>query len=305
MKVLVADDDPVYRHLLHSTLAGWGYAVATVNDGAAAWRILESDDAPDLMILDWVMPGLDGDQICRLIRQKPRDRYIYILLLTSKRDREDLLLGLEAGADDYLCKPFDPPELKARLATGRRILHLQNELIEAREALRLQATRDALTGAWNHAAILEILERELSRSRRENKPLGIVLGDLDHFKRINDTHGHLTGDAVLKQIANRMLAAIRPDDLVGRYGGEEFLIVLPGCDESATLKVCERIRARVNESPLIHQELKVPATISLGFTVYRPVKPANVPALLHSADVALYRAKAAGRNRVEMAAAEG
>jgi diguanylate cyclase (GGDEF)-like protein len=301
MQVLVADDDAVYRRLLQTTLSSWGYQAATVCDGSAAWLALQDEDAPDLVILDWVMPGMDGDQVCRCLRQLPRDRYTYVLLLSAKRDRSALLEGLEAGADDYLSKPFDPAELRARLNTGRRILRLQNELIAAREAMRRQATRDALTGAWNHAAILQILDRELNRARREGGSVGVVLADLDHFKQVNDTHGHLAGDEVLREVSARLSHAMRPDDLIGRYGGEEFLLVLPGCDAAATRKVCERLRARVADDAVSHEARSVRVTLSLGAAVFATPYELDAVGLLRAADVALYRAKAAGRNRVELA----
>ncbi len=301
MKILVADDDAVQRELLRTNLGDWGYEAVAVEDGIAAWQALQAADAPDLAILDWVMPGLDGPEICRRLRRQPRDRYTFILLLTARKEHADLVHGLQAGADDCLSKPFDPDELHARLNTGRRILQLQNELIAAREAMRRQATRDALTGVYNHAAILEVLDRELARGCRQGRHVGVVLADVDHFKRVNDSHGHLTGDAVLRTISERAVAAMRPYDLIGRYGGEEFLIVLPGCDEPATLKVCERIRSRIAEQVVEHDGRQVSVSLSLGATVFGPPFTTDAVALVRAADTALYRAKAAGRNRVEIA----
>jgi two-component system cell cycle response regulator len=298
MRVLVADDDPVYRRLLEASLGAWGYEVVLADDGQAAWGVLGGDGAPEMVVLDWVMPGIGGDQICRLVRARAHERYTYVLLLSS---RGDMIQGLEAGADDYLTKPFNPAELRARLNTGRRILDLQKELIAAREAMRRQATRDSLTGAWNHAAILELLDREMSRSRREERPLGVVLADLDHFKRINDTHGHLAGDAALCEVASRIASVLRPVDLIGRYGGEEFLLLVPQCGDEGTAKVCERIRARVAGEPIGHDGRPLAVTISLGGCIFRAPFLDSAVDLVRAADVALYRAKAAGRNRFELA----
>ncbi len=300
MRVLVADDDPVYRHLLVAMLADWGYAVTAVADGAAAWAALDRDGAPELAILDSSMPGLPGEEVCRRLRARPSERYTFVVLLSANGGKADRLAALEAGADEHLAKPFDAAELKARLAGARRILQVQQQLITAREAMRRQATRDSLTGAWNHAAILEVFERELGRARREGRPLGVVLADLDHFKGVNDTHGHLAGDAALREVTARILSAMRPYDLVGRYGGEEFLVLLPGCDEDSTLKVCERVRQRIADGQVSHNAQPFVVTVSLGATVFQPTSADTTQTLLAQADRALYAAKAAGRNRVEL-----
>jgi two-component system cell cycle response regulator len=300
MKVLVAEDDGIQRLLLEKALTEWGFEALPAGDGDAAWKLLQGEQAPDLVLLDWMMPGLDGVEVCKQLRQSGRGRYTYVLVLSARAGHADMLAALEAGADDYLIKPFDPAELKARLNTGRRILHLQNELIAAREAMRRQATRDSLTGTWNHAAILEVLEHELGRSRREGKPVAVILTDLDHFKNVNDTFGHLTGDAVLCEFTARTTAALRPYDLVGRYGGEEFLVVLPNCDEAAVAAVSERLRRRVAEQPFTHGGREVTVTASVGAAVSRNGQ-GDAAALVQAADQALYRAKAAGRNCVEIA----
>ncbi len=163
MRVLIADDSLLSRRLLEETLKGWGYEVSAAADGAEAWRILSGENPPTLAIFDWMMPGFTGPELCQKIRENARERYTYILLLTSRAERHDLVEGMDAGADDYVTKPFEREELQVKLRAGRRIIDLQEELLATREALRVQATRDYLTQLWNRSSILEILERELAR----------------------------------------------------------------------------------------------------------------------------------------------
>ena len=307
MNILIADDDPILRRLLEIRLGQWGYQVQAFADGVEALAALRRPEAPRLALLDWVMPGLDGLQVCRELRANGPDEYVYVLLLTAKDRKEDLLLALESGADDYLIKPFDPAELKARLRTGQRILALQADLIAAREALRTRATRDFSTGLWNRGAILDIVSRELARAHREGQPVSLGLADIDHFKAINDGFGHAVGDAVLREVSRRLQQAIRSYDSIGRYGGEEFLIVLPGCDPGAVPAVAERLRACVGDDPFPVAEHHPPVTISLGVASLRPDVTrgsADQDALIRAADEALYRAKQAGRNCVATATVE-
>jgi two-component system cell cycle response regulator len=302
MRVLIADDSIISRHLLEATLRKWDYEARVACDGTEAWEILERPDAPRLAILDWMMPGLTGLEICRKVREKGGEPYIYILLLTSKSLKEDLIQGLEAGADDYITKPFDNHELNVRLRAGRRIVELQDELLTTREALREQATHDALTRLWNRHAIFDMLHKELARGTREHSPVGVLLLDLDHFKNINDTYGHVAGDAVLRETARRMMASVRPYDGIGRYGGEEFLIILPGCDEAMTQKQAERIRNAIGKEPMNLAESSARVTASFGATTALPGNKCDVEQLIHVADEALYRAKALGRDRSVFAA---
>jgi diguanylate cyclase (GGDEF)-like protein len=300
VKVLVADDSIVSRHLLNATLSKWGYEVVIACDGDQAWNILQGLDAPNIAIIDWMMPGMTGLEVCRRVRQRNREPYTYIILLTSKSLKEDLIQGMESGADDYIVKPFDQHELNVRLRSGTRWIELQTELLAAREALRDQATKDSLTRLWNRSSILEILTGELARLDREPRPLGIVMLDLDHFKNINDTHGHHAGDIVLQEAAKRMRRSVRKYDSIGRYGGEEFLILLPGCDELTTFAQAERLRTYLADEKVILPATSIGLTASFGCTSAPPKGRISAEDLLKKADDALYLAKRRGRNRVEL-----
>lgn len=300
MKILIADDSIVSRHLLEATLRKWGYDVTAACDGAEALQVLEREDAPSLIILDWMMPGMTGLEVCQKIRQRGSEPYIYILLLTSKSQKEDLIEGMDAGADDYITKPFDQNELQVRLRAGTRLVDLQAQLLSAREALREQATRDSLTHLWNRNSILESLSRELARSERESSPLGVVIVDLDHFKCVNDNHGHPAGDAVLCEAARRMQNSVRQYDFVGRYGGEEFLILLTNCSESESYSQAERLRKQIAQADIDFNGTSLRITASFGVTAALPGQHWTAEALIRKADEALYVAKKSGRNRVEV-----
>ena len=291
MRILIADDDEVSSCKLEALLSKWGYEVISVEDGISAWEALQQENAPRLTILDWMMPGMDGSEICRQLRQSRKGAYVYVLLLTSRVGKEDIVAGMEAGADDYLSKPFDAQELKVRLRAGKRIVDLE-------EALRVQATHDALTGVWNHGAIIDMLQRELVRAEREGTSTGTILVDLDHFKRVNDTYGHLTGDAVLQEAAQRMTRVLRRSDVLGRYGGEEFLVVLPGCEASDAQGLAERLRRCIACDPVATSMGKVSFTISLGVATTGKGETLGAAAVLQRADEALYQAKREGRNLV-------
>ena len=301
--VLIAEDDPVFRRLLQSCLQSWNYKVRACENGLDAWNVLQQEHAPQMAILDWMMPGMDGIEMCRRIRGLQQDPYRYVLLLTAKDDKQDVVQGLEAGADDYLTKPFNVDELHARVRVGKRILELQKELIQARESLRFEALHDHLTGLWNRGAVLNLLQREEQRRQRSGEALGVIMVDVDHFKAINDSYGHLVGDVGLTEVARRLTASVRGYDSVGRYGGEEFLIIAPGCDPQGLIISAERLRGVIAESPINGTSGPIPVTISVGLVSVGPgsLKPFKHIALVQAADSALYRAKAKGRNRVEIA----
>src|SRR5260370_750467 len=230
MRILIAEDDAISRTLLERTLQRAGYAVISVENGAQAIAELVKQDAPRLALLDWIMPEMDGVEVCRAIRRRKEQAYTYLILLSSRESKGDIVVGLEYGADDYLTKPFDVDELKARLRSGHRILELEDHLVEARESMRFQATHDLLTSLWNRGVILELMSHEIMRSRREHSCTALMMCDIDHFKSVNDQYGHAVGDEVLREVARRLHNSVRSYDMVGRYGGEEFLVALNKCN---------------------------------------------------------------------------
>jgi two-component system, cell cycle response regulator len=291
---LVADDDVIQSKILEGLLQSWGYKVSVAQDGETAWSALQQDNPPELLLLDWSMAGVDGPELCRRIR-KQHQVYHYILMLTSRERTQDVVTGLEAGADDYLAKPIEAAELGARLRVAERILQLQEKLIRAREGLRFQATHDGLTGLWNRAAVLDLLTQELERAVRLGGSLGVLIIDLNHFKSINDRYGHMFGDAVLEEVAHRIRHVIRSYDVVGRYAGEEFLIVLPGTDRTQTRRSAERIRQVVSIEPVLIGDMEIPVSITIGAATASG-GTSSAREVLAMADAALYQAKKAGRN---------
>lgn len=303
MKILVADDDPISRTLMQRTLQKFGYEVVLAENGRMAVEILSRSDGPRLALIDWMMPQLDGPDLCKEVRAFHREgEYIYIVLLTSKQGSEDIVAGLEAGADDYITKPCPPAELRARLHTGCRILSLEEKLVQARDEMLFKATHDSLTSIWNRASILSLMGSELERSFRERACIGILLCDVDHFKRINDNHGHLVGDIVLREVAKRLTSAVRPYDAVGRYGGEEFLILLSHCDHSTLESRSEDVRALIVGTPMVAGAEELSVSVSIGAVACRYWEPGvPIERVLARADAALYRAKTEGRNRTAIA----
>ena len=301
MKVLVAEDDVVYRRILEGNLAKWSYQVVSATDGVEAWDVLRGTDAPRLALLNWGLPGLDGIEICRRLRKTSNEPYTYIVLVTARNLEHDMLAGFDAGADDYITKPFHPMELKARLRAGERILALQADLMHARDALQYQANHDTLTQLENRLAVMDRLRQELTRSARQKYPLSVALIDIDRFKAVNDTHGHAAGDAVLFEVARRMSTAVRSYDCVGRYGGEEFIALFPDCGQADALPLAERLAANIRNTPIQYNEVSLGITVSIGIAVAEPPHDRNAEELIRRADFALYEAKHRGRNRVILA----
>ena len=298
MRVLIAEDDVTSRLLLTRVLENWGYEVTATKDGAEALQALQAEDAPRLAILDWMMPGMDGVDVCRRVRARETLQPPYIILLTALGDTESVVTGLEAGADDYVGKPYDPDELHARLEVGRRLVELNDELLEAQHALEILARTDALTGVLNRGAIVKELEREAERAAREGVPLGLGMLDIDHFKLVNDSYGHAAGDAALCEVVRRVLGVMRPYDSFGRFGGEEFLVLVPGSGERELKDVLERIRSVIGSAAIVVDGHELAVTVSLGGATQGRE---SADGLIARVDDALYAAKEQGRDRVVLA----
>lgn len=290
----MVEDSAIDRRKVGGYLKDWGLDHIIVGTGTEAVEILARPDPPTMALLDWMVPEIDGIELCRRIRALGvTGSYIYTVMLTSRNRKQDLLTAMEAGADDYLSKPVNADELRARILAGKRILDLQ-------QSLKFAASHDALTGLLNRAEILEALHREFSRSCREGRPAALILADIDHFKRTNDSMGHHTGDIVLKEVARRLKMDLRDYDMVGRYGGEEFLLILPGCDLRVGVRRANEIRALVSKGPIVTPLGTSTPTVSMGVTVMSSGDDHTIADLLQQADVAMYQAKKNGRNRVEV-----
>ena len=301
MRVLVAEDDRLTRRLLERQLTGMDFAPQLAADGLIAWEMFQ-EQPTELVLTDWQMPNMDGTELVRNVRDHPFGQYVYIIMLTAKQDTDEIVQGFAVGVDDYVRKPFVAEELAARLQAGRRISDLQNRLREANGYLEQQSKVDALTGLDNRRSF-----DGFCASRRQEGPenkgrYAVVMADIDHFKKVNDTYGHASGDEVLIEVANRLRTAFRKTDSLFRLGGEEFLIVIPGVDATQALELSERARQTIAASPfLLPDGTEVPVTCSFGAAISAEDERRDVASFAELADQALYRSKESGRNRVTVA----
>jgi two-component system, cell cycle response regulator len=290
VKVIVAEDDPVTLMLINDKLTKWGYQVIEAENGARVLQLIEEHPDVQLFLVDWQMPELDGISLCIHLKNKKSIEASYIIILTSKKSTENLVLALESGADDFISKPFAPDELKVRLKAGMRVINTENQLLH-------QATHDPLTNVLNHRAIIDELAKLWALSNRKKSPLALLMLDLDHFKKVNDSYGHQAGDYALKNFCQLVKKELRPYDYFGRYGGEEFTICLPSADADQAMAVAERIRSRLESKSLEYDGLCFSITVSIGVALYSENQKSQKE-LLMSADKAAYEAKSLGRNQV-------
>jgi two-component system, cell cycle response regulator len=299
--VLVAEDNPVVRSLLEKTLRKAGHNVTLAENGRQAYDLFQKYFFP-IILSDWMMPEMDGIELCKAVRSTQSPGYVFIILLTSRNSKDDIVAGLEAGADDYLSKPFNPGELKARIKTGIRILNLERSLRKANEEIRMLSIRDSLTGCFNRGYADTHLPNEVKRALRYGTSLSLVMFDIDRFKDINDTHGHQAGDAVLVELVNRVQQSVRNDvDWLCRYGGEEFILVLPETDLEGAKTLSERLRLEIEREKVTFENRNIRVTASFGVVGLSSETEDDTTAeiLISQADRLLYKAKESGRNRIE------
>jgi diguanylate cyclase (GGDEF)-like protein len=314
MHILIADDDVTSRLELLAIASKLGHQCHVATDGSAAWEILVTQEI-DVLLTDWMMPGIEGPELCRRVRSElGDDRYIYVVVVTVLGHHDKVLDGMQAGADDYLIKPIDPFALRTRLVAAERVTALHDQLVQGqkrlkganRELLSLSLT-DTLTGLGNRRRMEEDLTRTHARAIRVGRSYAMMLLDIDHFKLYNDHYGHQAGDEALRQLALCLGGAVREDESIYRYGGEEFLVLMPDCSVEDAAQAGERIRKAVTERAIPHgfRPTTPPVvTLSGGVSCWAPGSSHSVPDLLHRADKALFEAKEAGRDRVHVAGPE-
>lgn len=290
-KILVVDDNLNNIRLLTDILEDENFTVYTADNGAAVLAMVHKLK-PDVILLDIMMPGLDGFEVCKLLKNDFDIKDIPVIMVTAKTEGIDIKKSLEMGAFDYIKKPIDEIEVIARVQSAIRFKQTQDKLKE-------MAMKDGLTGLYNHALLIELFEKEIDKQQRNNGSISFAMIDIDNFKKINDTYGHISGDTVLKELSNILMSSVRGGDIVGRYGGEEFSIVFPGIDEQNAFQLCERIRKEVEDFNFEIGIETVKITISIGINFNELKGIINKREIIQKADEALYRAKHNGRNRME------
>ncbi len=290
MKILIVEDDPIQRKYLLALLTNAGHEVSDAKSGDSAWPMIEAGDFK-IVISDWMMPGLSGTELVKKIRERVSTDYMYIMILSAKDTRKNMIEGLESGADDYIAKPLDKAELMARLKIAGRILDLEQRLKD-------MALRDALTGVFNRHAFVPDVEAEFIRADRARIGMGVLMIDIDNFKGINDTYGHGAGDETLRQVAQAIRISCRPYDTVCRWGGEEFVVLIADCDSGGLFLLADRIRKSIGEAgPFASPQGDFRVTASVG-SAYRRPDSGTLAQAITLADECMYKAKKAGKNRV-------
>ena len=295
-RILVVDDDPLSLRMMADQLTASGYRVSCAQDGVQALEQLRQTPT-DLLLLDLVMPRMSGLEVCRIVKASS-ETFIPIILITHQGDVESKVQGLKLGADDYLVKPVNPLELQARVGSMLRIKALQDKVVARRQELEALSVTDELTGLFNHRAMQQRLRDEFQRASRYNEALAVIMLDIDHFKTINDTYGHVFGDRVVAGMGAILGRCVRDVDICARYGGDEFMAILPSTQFTGALTVAERIWRAVANEPIHFRQETLRMTISVGVAFYPNKRVTSPEDLVHQADQALYQAKREGRNRI-------
>lgn len=282
MKILIAEDDPISRRLLESQLIRWNYEVVITSDGKAALETLQSEDPPSIAILDWMMPEMDGVKVCQEIRKQEKEHYTYVLLLTARGRKEDLIEGLEAGADDYVIKPFNAHELDMRIKAGKRIIELEKKL-------RILTIKDDLTNLYNRRGLIELSKQQMKIAKRQKIPVSLLFADIDNFKKINDTFGHKEGDSILIETARILNKTYRETDIITRIGGDEFAVLLIGASEKDVDVIKNRLQENIDESNKKNNKHKL--SLSIGIATSHPELINDIEHLLTQADKLMYEQK--------------
>ncbi|WP_260295811.1 diguanylate cyclase [Sedimenticola hydrogenitrophicus] len=306
LQVLIADDERIPRRLLVRMVENWGYQAVEAETGLEAWQILSQPEPPRIAIIDWLMPGMSGVEICHALQQRNDAPLIYTILLTSKSDEAAMVYALEQGAHDFQSKPANPAELRVRLLVGKRLINAEDRLNESLARLELMAATDALTGVANRRHFFQLAAREFARADRAQTPMALMMIDIDNFKQINDNYGHAAGDSALLLLVEVCRKALRGSDIIARFGGDEFVILLPDCDVSTAIRTGERLLDKLRATRVDGGEhpFCIQATVGIATSRHGGGPSDDIAGLLHRADQALYAGKKLGRNRVAVCDSE-